>query len=75
MAAQEVRSAVPRVEGTNFMQSVPALNLSSICLMWGAMELSKTVDMALWLPRSAYLSDLWIERFGTIMDGMRKGST
>ena len=59
MTAKGVTSAVPRVENTKAMKSVPALNLSSTYVVRGAKKLPELGDKAPWLPRSINSSDLW----------------
>ena len=70
MTAKGVTSAVPRLEDTEGMKSVPVLNLSSTYVVRGAKDLPKAGDKAPWLPRSTYFSDLWSAKFGNITDGL-----
>lgn len=70
MRVKGLTSAVPRLERIESMKSVPALNLSSTYVVRGAKDLPKTGDMAPWLPRSTYFSDLWSAKYGNITEGL-----
>jgi len=64
-------AAVPRLEHTEGMKSVPALNITSTYVMRGMGELPRTGDKAPWLPRSTYVSDLWDAKFGNLTRGLQ----
>lgn len=71
MKGQGMTSAVPRLDDSAGMKSLPVLNLSSTYIVRGAKDLPKTGDRAPWMPRSTYFSDLWGARFGNITEGLQ----
>ena len=73
MKAKGLTSAVPRLDDSEGMSSVPALNLSSTYIVRGAKDLPMTGDKAPWMPRSTYFSGLWSAKFGKITDGLQFG--
>ena len=68
---KEFTSAIPRLEGSEGIRSVPALNLSSTYIVKGMKELPRTADKAPWAPRKTYFADLWDAKFGSITDGLQ----
>lgn len=73
MKGKGLTSAVPRLDDSAGMKSLPALNLSSTYVVRGAKDLPRTGDRAPWMPRSTYFSDLWGAKFGNITDGLQFG--
>lgn len=71
MKAKGMTSAVPRLDDSAGMKSLPVLNLSSTYIARGAKDLPKTGDRAPWMPRSTYFSDLWGAKFGDITEGLQ----
>ena len=63
-------SAIPQLEHSDTLHSVPALNLSSTYIVKGMKELPRAADKKPWAPRETYLADLWEAKFGKITDGL-----
>lgn len=68
---KEFMSAIPRLQDSEKISSVPALNLSSTYIVKGMKELPRTADKAPWAPRITYFADLWEAKFGSITDGLQ----
>ena len=70
MKAEGKTSAVPRLEDTEGMKTLPMLNLSSTYVVRGAKDMPRTGDKAPWRPRGSYFSDLWGAMYGDIREGL-----
>ena len=68
---KEFTSAIPRLEDSERLHSVPALNLSSTYIVKGMDQLPRAADKAPWAPRKTYFADLWEAKFGRITDGLQ----
>ena len=73
MKAEGKSSAVPRLEDTGGMKTLPVLNLSSTYVVRGAKDMPRAGDKAPWRSRSSYFSDLWGAKFGNITEGLEFG--
>ncbi len=67
----KITSAIPRLEHSELLQSLPAMNLSSTYIVKGMKELPRAADNEPWGPRKTYFADLWEVKFGRITDGLQ----
>ena len=67
----EITSAMPRLEHSELLHSLPAMNLSSTYVVKGMKELPRAADSGPWGPRKTYFADLWEAKFGRITDGLQ----